>query len=690
MMHWIVIAHLFIATGSLLCSAAPPDSTTTPQRTVVLSNGQQITYACHFNRNALSSFRFLDSSIIALTASGSLLQFDSSTITLRRERTDNVAVTYLDVPDSSGMFISYADGQIARLTSALDVTGTRLRVPANPVWFTAITDSTHTLHVLSVSYKEDGAEGANIIFDSRSGRTLPVTVQTSSSVGTQLTSFLLADTLLWFGNDVGEFGGYIGYYNLRSGTVHQLSEHDNIYGLLRTSDGSVLAYGGLSHFGVGDSYIFRLRPEGIDTLFNAPPHNIWNDTASTQPIMPSYPVTHIIDNPVTRTLVVQAYSTIFHTDYNATFWRKDSSLLVRYKSGRRDAIGSYPAVRATSFFPDNYERILCATAFEGFITLDKAGQHNHTLPNEAEITQVQSILPYKTGPIFFPRDYSGEMPWQYNRGQWQSADTFPLPPLPDRKYCNWTDYHLTGTTDTLYSLWKSSCQRDSVFIYQYTDTMLQWPPVTGYIHFYQTFMTQDGMLWYCTPYKIRHITRAGSIHTYPVENPPPENELWQQHELYPVLLNQSGPPWYITDRYRHWLFSINYASGDTNVVARRLVPTIQEDSSICVTAGCLLNTDTLLLATNRGLLLYHSRSQSFSAFPSPVYDESIYCMIPDDEGNIWLAGRGLWRWTRNNGAIIDFRSVPELGSQPVTALALWQNKLLVALQRGLVLIVDTP
>lgn len=690
MRHWIVLVHMLIATSITVHASPPPDSTTSVEKTVMLSNGQRATYTCHFNRNALSDFRFLDSSIIALTASGSLLQFDIKTISLHRERTDNIPVTYLDTPDTHGILISYANGHIARLTSRLDTIDTHLQVPVNPVWFIPIADSTNTLHILSVSYTE--GEGVNIIFDSRSGRKTPVTVQTSGSVGTQLTSFLLADSLLWFGNDVGEFGGYIGYYNLRSGIIRQLSDHNPIYGITRISDGSILAYGGLSHFGVGNAHIFRLHPETLDTLYHSPSKLLYSKDTSFSITAPIAPVTHIIDNPANRTLIVQAYSDVFHTDYSGTFWHKDTGLVVRYKPGRRDAIGSYPAVTAAALFPTQPERILYATTSDGFIILDKTGQQNYTLPNEPNILQVQSILPYRTGPIFFPVDSYREIPWQYNSERWKPANTFSAPPLPDRSYCYWMDYLLTGTIDTLYSLWKTGCRIDNIFVFQHNDTMTPCPPIPYYLQFSSTITTPDGKLWHCNANEFQYIDRAGQFYSYPVENPPlPDEGLLPGYlGLYPTLLNQVGPPWYITDKYRNWLFSIQYRSGDTNIAVRRLIPAVPGDSNICVTAGCLLSSDTLLLATNRGFLIFDSGSQNFSTFSSPVSDEPVYCILPDEHGNVWLAGRGLWKWTSDNQSLIDFRPIPELGSGNITTLALWKDQLIIAVERGLIIIVDTP
>lgn len=686
MANRIITACLLLIASVTVYITALADSTI--EKTGVLSGDQTTVYTCHFNRNALAGFRFIDNSIIARTVSGSLLRFDRETIALQQERTDDAPVTYLDIPDSSSLLISYADGRIVRLTPTLDRTGTHIKVPSNPVWFTPLPDNTNTLQILSVSYLEE--DGVNLIFDSRSGSITPLVVHTSGSQGLQLTSFFLADSLLWFGNDVGEFGGYLGYYNLRSKVIHQLSEDSQIYGITRISDGSILAYGGISHFGVGDAFIFRLHPDTIDTLYASPTILVSEEALDKTNGEPLMPITHIVDNPLTQTLVVQAYSNVSSTDYHCTSWQKDSSLRVRYRPGRRDAIGYYPAVTAVASDPLHSDRMLYATALDGFITLDKTGQQNYTLPNEPELSQVEYILPHNTGPMFFSSNFASGSPWQYTADGWTYADTFPIPPLPTGRYCHWTDYRLTGTTDALFSLWESDCRRDTVFIFQHNDTRSALPPIAHNMSFSSTIMTPDTILWDCRLKVFRCFDRTGHLYRYSVENPLPEDNEWLEQHLYPRLLNTIGPPWYLMDKYQYLLFSINYQPNDTNAIVQRLVPLVAGDSNLCVTAGCLLNSDTLLLATNRGLVAFDIHSQTFSAFHSPLSEEPVSYMLSDDDGNIWLGGRGLWRWTPSSNLLMDFRPIPVLGSENITALALWKNQLMIALKRGLVVILHTP
>jgi hypothetical protein len=134
--------------------------------------------------------------------------------------------------------------------------------------------------------------------------------------------------------------------------------------------------------GMYQSYVTRLTPKPSRTpLFETSElmflRNARNERWLAEP-HPHSPIVKIVQLEPERLLLV-GYGEVFETDPRLKTFRLVAKPVLHVSPGRPDAVGSYPAVRATHVEGD---RIVLVTAREGYVTLIAGALSPHALPNQ--------------------------------------------------------------------------------------------------------------------------------------------------------------------------------------------------------------------------------------------------------------------------------------------------------------------
>lgn len=247
--------------------------------------------------------------------------------------------------------VGFGGGETATIDPASGALTAGPRVAGQPVWL-GEADGRRivvglegrarggTVHVMGI----DDGRAVNGTFE------LPSPGFTSSP-----TAAAASETTLWLGWDWGEWGGALVAVDLKDGHVSAESS-SGVYGFARLGD-RVLGFGGIDHMGMQAGWI--AKPGSRDpALYEA-------GAFSTSPALgPTGPITGIV--PVGDGLTVLSFSDVWHTEREFKAWTKVGTLDVHYRSGRPDAVGTYPAVASAWY--DTAGRMVLGTRYDGFRT----------------------------------------------------------------------------------------------------------------------------------------------------------------------------------------------------------------------------------------------------------------------------------------------------------------------------------
>jgi hypothetical protein len=233
--------------------------------------------------------------------------------------------------------------------------------------------------------------------------------------------FLDGKSRLWLGVDAGEWGGWCGSLDLsaKAGKIESLKDAPtNVYGFVGLPDGQVWAYGGLMHLGHSSSFISRVdrgKSEEL-ALFGS----FGREKADEPPKKPRYPITHVLADPKGDGLLVFSYRDLFRVDAKLTNWRYLGAIELRYRWGRPDAVGSYPALRSVVAAGDKSGHLICTTARDGLLRIHDGQVTQFVVPGQIGDDRIKTILP-ATGITLL----SGEDVWRYTGRGWQATSLFP-------------------------------------------------------------------------------------------------------------------------------------------------------------------------------------------------------------------------------------------------------------------------
>jgi hypothetical protein len=380
----------------------------------------------YFNRNAIATSAAVGSSLVALTEAGHLLRFDRQTFALTGQLLSAHAASALCAWRDAAVAVGFTGGSV----SALDPTSLKLtpidQVPGRPIWLgVAPGDQLVVVYVLHEPTEDGGSqrrpEHHLRIVGSNQDIKLPLAT----------TFFIDSASRLWLGSDHGEWGGDVQVVNLKTRKIVDVPDgHQNVYGFAEVKPGEVWAHGGLIHMGAVDSYVTRLTPKpSRQPLFEASNMLLFANPTNTRWLAeahPHSPIVHIVQAAPDRLLLL-GYGEIFESDAKLKTFQLVAKTALHVSPGRPDAVGSYPAVRATHA---DASGLLLATAREGYVSVANGVVVPHTLPGQMSCSP-RSVYAGADALIAF------DMPscvWQSNAWRdvkiesWSDDDQDPAPP----------------------------------------------------------------------------------------------------------------------------------------------------------------------------------------------------------------------------------------------------------------------
>jgi hypothetical protein len=394
-------------------------------------------FAYHFDRNALAaSILTAGGDLLALTDTGNLLLFDGQTLALRGERVPRVPVACLGPAGDTGVTVGLEDGRIVEVELPSLAMKRAGAVDGTPVWLGRTPSGARLVAHGLVPEKPLGWRAGGVqsllLEELGTGRTLRLPF-----VG---QAFLAGrDGRLWIGSDIGEWGGRLAVVDLKSWSVRELdtgggrgARTQGVYGFTETPDGHIWAYGGTMHMGARGSFIMAVDAEPPARLLELG----FGRTAG--PDRPGMPITHVVPVGEGRMLVF-AYDQVFETDAQLASWRRLPKLMARYRSGRPDAIGNYPAVKSIHLLGGAPRRLAIATARDGWLELRDGTFVAHAMAGQLGIADVTRFDDW-AGRIVARGDTLEEGAWVLGKegDGWRPIEASPPVALPESARNGWT------------------------------------------------------------------------------------------------------------------------------------------------------------------------------------------------------------------------------------------------------------
>ena len=411
-----------------------------PRREARLDNGRRLEYSILFDRNSLTDSVRVGEGLIALTTAGALLRFDLPAVRLSRERTDLGQVTCLGHGEGDAILAGLADGRVCRVDPVtLDLVEV-VKVAAPPRWIgwgRGGGNRPAGLIVVTRPTKRIEQDGrhynftVSVVNDLASGKTFALEREAGAFLLDRAGRF-------WLGIDDGEWGGQIHQVNLARGTISELQPPPSrdpdrkafwsgVYGFIELRDGQIWAYGGTMHMGFNNGYVTRIDAPKPQPLFECQSSG---DPANDPPRgQPRRPFTQILEEETA--LRVFSYNDVFQVDPALKNWKPVARLDLGYRSGRPDAVGAYPAIRAIHPPARPGEPYILATLLDGYVLLKDATVSTHTVPNQLGAEAI-STIECTPETIFFHDGYiapggDDERPiWKLER----KSGKIVLPPAP--------------------------------------------------------------------------------------------------------------------------------------------------------------------------------------------------------------------------------------------------------------------
>jgi hypothetical protein len=311
--------------------------------------GQAARFAYSFDHNALADGVRAGDAVIALTASGNLLSVDARTLALTAQRVVRGRATAIALDDRGVVLVGTEDGQIATVDPSTLALTTIGRAGGSVVWLARRNGTLVAIVRPATPYPWPGQDAASLerlmqrsarlsVFVSRGGK-----ISTRAMPGKPATTFFLdATDVLWFGTDLGEFGGALGSIDLDTGRRLDVPIENGVLGITRTDDGRLLAYGGMEHLWMGRGFVAEVVDGRAMVLrqFERPPQPPFDESH------PNAPVDRVLADRAGSGFVVLSAHRLYHASADFSTWSLSTDLGGRWSSGRRDSVGAAPTVNA--------------------------------------------------------------------------------------------------------------------------------------------------------------------------------------------------------------------------------------------------------------------------------------------------------------------------------------------------------
>lgn len=332
----------------------------------------------YFNRNAIAGSVAVGEDFIALTEAGHLLRFDRKTFELTGQLLLAHPATAVGPWRGASVAVAFADGVVSALDSETLKLTPLDTVPGRPVWL----GRDPKAELVIVYARNDAPERAGSPPSVQHYLRVPGSKH-DIAVPLATTFFIDSASRLWLGSDHGEWGGAIHVVDLERSNVADVPDGGrNVYGFAEPKPGEVWAHGGTVHLGMYHSYVTRLTPTlSRRALFETSElmllRNAKNERWLAAP-HPHSPIVKIVQLGPEKLLLV-GYGEVFETDTTLKTFRLVAKPVLHVSPGRPDAVGSYPAVRATHVEDHG---VVLATAREGYVALANGTLSPHALDNQ--------------------------------------------------------------------------------------------------------------------------------------------------------------------------------------------------------------------------------------------------------------------------------------------------------------------
>jgi hypothetical protein len=611
----------------------PPEPVIGPEwkvaeESIALPAGLKAHAAYHFNRNALKAACLTDDGLLAVTDSGNLLRFDPKDLRLQQEIRPDAAVRSVIAAKGVGVLAADTDGRVYRVDPKTLKLTEFAKLPSVPQWMTGFRDASKQKDgVLAVAAGADEIEIHRLGFDRPSSETHKV----PSLIHRGGTSVLFLDgkSRLWLGKDAGEWGGWCGFLDLgaKAGKVEALKDGhpSGVYGFVELPDGQVWAYGGTMHLGVNSGFIARVdrgKSERL-ALFGS----LEREKADAPPKQPRYPVTHIVPDPKGDGLLVFSYRDLFRVDAKLTNWKYLGAVELRYRWGRPDAVGSYPALRTVLAVGDKSGDLICTTARDGLLRIRDGKVTQFVVPGQIGDDRIRTLLP-ATGATLLAGGDDGDV-WRFTTGRWQATSLFPSE--PPSEHTSWYEHSLMLDTDRRpVALCRSNSSPGVFALTRLKDGKLE-TLASGLASFNASggFSTPDGGYWCAEREKLLRLVdgkwkQAGKA---------PEQFLWGLR-----VVGQSKPPWIL--HCKDSLYQLTPGKGAEDA---ELAPITLPAELGLVRDALALEPGQILLACTFGLRLFDEKTGKVSEPPfAPPRGSEVRALCKDGRGRTWLTGNGIW------------------------------------------------
>ena len=248
---------------------------------VELPEGSRAQFTYFFDHNALAGAVMAGQHLLAITASGNLLQFDLASLEISVQAIVPGKATCITSEGDDRALIGTANGHIYRVRSGTLQLEPVVSAKGNVVWMSSrsAASSQGNEFVFVVDRSPDiypwpgendkayqrreraaaakaGPTYAVEVYERGKLRELPFPDLRLFTVPSHY--LLTPDGRLWMGADNGEWGGKCYYMDLRTGIVRTLKDGINgVLGFLLAPQGRVIVYGGMAHMGSYEGYVAR-------------------------------------------------------------------------------------------------------------------------------------------------------------------------------------------------------------------------------------------------------------------------------------------------------------------------------------------------------------------------------------------------------------------------------------------------
>jgi hypothetical protein len=603
----------------------------TAEEIVDLPTGMKARATYHFNRNALLAACVTEDGIVAATDSGNLLKFDSKDLRLQQEIRPAAAIALLTKVEGVGILAADTDGRVHRIDPNTLAQTEITKLPGAPQWMVGFHDTrtqkNGVLAAVALPSKETEGEQVELHkfgLERAGSEKLPFPVVK----GKISAYFLDRNARLWLGVDAGEWGGWCGSFDLRAGNAARIeplkgSSPPGVYGFVELPDGQVWAYGGTMHF-LSSGFIARVDRGKLEMLAR------FGDDPEVKPSapqkLPRYPITHIIADPKSNDLLVFAYLDLFRVDAQLKNWRHVGTVDLRYRWGRPDAMGSYPALRTVSAIGNQSGDLICATALDGLLRIREGQVTQYVVPDQIGDDRIDRILPAAGTSLLV-----GEQVWRHAGTGWQALSLFPS--APPSQFEKWREFGVMLDRDRVpVALCRTNSMPGAAALTRWKDGKVEViaseggrSPV-GAVE--EGFATPDGAFWCAGPNRLLRLVDG----RWQQVGEAPDEFLWGLHVVGPAQ-----PPWVLHCKDRLYRLTPGKGVADAALTPIPLPAELGE-----VHDGLALAPGQILLACKAGLRLFDEKSGKVSECPFPPPQGEVWALCHDGRGRTWLAGRSVW------------------------------------------------